>query len=507
MTTTRIQSTTIFDDQLDNQLYSQSDIEEKWEELVVAGPITVNYVGNLMTIASKKDFALVPPTPNYIFNYIKYPQSFRATLVQIANGMYNAFLSAHTNMDRIQLNMQQIPSHIKRALQLLTSASPRLIQSLLPQTIDNIKRTATQSINSANSTLIQFHDLAALLNEVVHITVGTSSSNEAQLQQINGLLSNSTQEQELLNEQLKEVRKEFEAAREALQKAQKEYYDAFHAIPGRRKRFLGGIGAAIGALKPIVGFLGGALQTIGCIFSSCGRPSNTAFENAKAKAELALKNLKEAQAKYDQWYPQLLAKQDRLTAIIIQMSQLNMDKIDTQTIIDILIKAIKEITAIEKHWDKLIRFFSKLSMIAETTQETILFQFISVIETTQIIDGVLDNADREFYVLLLLDSADEIEQGANLLYTMSKTYYDISSRYMMDRIAGISGLLVTQTDSERQHLMKQLANDTLTTSSKVSRMVLERKELYQQHNKARQNQYQQFIQQVLIDELGSSVGK
>jgi hypothetical protein len=502
-----VKVSTIFDDQLDNQLLSQSEIEEKWEDLIVAGPITVNYVGNLMTIASKKDFALVPPTPNYIFTYIKYPQSFRATLVQIANGMYNAFLSAHSNMERIQLDMQQIPNYIKRALQLLTSASPRLIQSLLPQTIDNIKRTATKSVNSANSTLMNFRNLAALLEEVTEIATGTSSSNGDQLLQINNLLSNSTQEQQLLNDQLEEVRKEFEAAREALQKAQKEYYDAFHAIPGRRKRFLGVIGSVVGGIVSVANSIGGVLNAIGCIFSSCGRPDNRPFENAKAKAELALKNLKEAEARYDLWYPQLLAKQNRLTAIIMQMSQLNMDKIDTQTIIDILIKATREIAEIQQQWDKLVRFFSKLSMIPETTQETILFEFISVIESIQLIDGVLDNADREFYVLLLLDTADEIEQGAHLLYTMAKTYYDVSGRYMMDKIAGISGLLVTQTDSERERIMKELAQNTLSTSSIVSRMVLERKELYHQRNKARQDQYMQFIQQLTIEELGSSIGK
>jgi hypothetical protein len=191
----------------------------------------------------------------------------------------------------------------------------------------------------------------------------------------------------------------------------------------------------------------------------------------------------------------------------MQMSQLEMDKINPQAIIDILVKATKEIIHIQTQWDKLIRFFSKLSIMAESTEETVLFEFIAVIDAMQLINGVLDDADREFYVSLLLDTADEIDRGAHLLYIMSKTYYDISSQYMVNQIAGISGLLLLQTNSERESYMKQLAQDTLSTSSKVSRMALERKQQYEQRNKARQDEYERFIQQTTLADLGSSVGK
>ncbi|CAF4070886.1 unnamed protein product, partial [Rotaria sordida] len=125
-------ATVIDDVKLDEQLISQRNIEETWEELVVAGPITVNYIGNLMVLSSKKDFAFTSPTDNYVYQYIKYPNSFSATLVQVANQIYNAFINAHNNMDRIQLNMQQIPNHLNSVLKLLTSAGPRLIETMLP---------------------------------------------------------------------------------------------------------------------------------------------------------------------------------------------------------------------------------------------------------------------------------------------------------------------------------------------------------------------------------------
>ncbi len=40
---------------------------------------------------------------------LKHPDSFRTTLVQIANDAYNAFMKAHTNMEKIKLQVAQVP--------------------------------------------------------------------------------------------------------------------------------------------------------------------------------------------------------------------------------------------------------------------------------------------------------------------------------------------------------------------------------------------------------------
>ena len=495
---------TVLDDKKqDEQLLSQRAIEETWEELVVAGPITVNYIGNLMVLSSKQDFAFAPSNPDHVYQHIKYPNSFRTTLVQIANQIYNVFMGAHNNMDRIQLNMQQIPKHLKTVLQLLTSASPRLIQSMLPTALGNIERIAKQCADSANSTMKNYESVTLLLQEVAEAAIDSYGSNNASLADIDILVNNSLEEQHLLNTQLEDIRKQYEDAKSNLQKAREDYYNAYHAIPTRPTRIFGTFVAGV------AGIVGGAL---GSLFSSGGsRPpppiDNTAFQNAKETAELALKNLQEAEAKYDEWYLRMLQKQNKLTAIIMQMSQLHMDTTDYKTTIDILLSATKEISEIQQQWTNMTRFFSILSMRAEATRETILHEFINTIKNVTLSNGLLDDADREFFVLQMLDTADEIEQGAHLLYIMAQTYYDVSNRYILNQISGIAGLAIIQTDSERQARMTQLAQDTLSTSAKVSRMTLERKQQYEQRNQARQDEYKRFIQQITLEELGSSVGK
>ncbi|CAF5162244.1 unnamed protein product, partial [Rotaria magnacalcarata] len=78
----------VFDDKLDDQLALQDNIDGEWVHLMTAGPLTVNYIGNLLVLA-------------------------------ITGSMYSALLGAHTAMDRIQLNVQQVPNHIKTALKLV----------------------------------------------------------------------------------------------------------------------------------------------------------------------------------------------------------------------------------------------------------------------------------------------------------------------------------------------------------------------------------------------------
>ncbi|CAF3627324.1 unnamed protein product [Adineta steineri] len=494
----------VFDDKkLDEELVLQRGIEESWEELVVAGPIAVNYIGNLMILSSKQDFPFRPSNPAHVYQHIQYPKSFRTTLVQIAHRIYNVFMNAHSNMDRIQLNIQQIPKYLKTILQLLTSASPNLIQSMLPGVLGNIERIAKLCADAANSTMKNYESATRLLQEVAEVTIDSYGSNTASLTNITILVNSSLGEQNLMNNQLENIRKQYENTKGILQKAREDYYNAYHAIPVRPKRFFGVIAAGL-----IGGLVGSAL---GGLFGGNKPPpssiDNIAFQNAKEKAELALKNLQEAEKQYDQWYSLMLEKQNKLAGIIIQMSQLQMSQTDYKTTIDILVRSVKEIGDIQTQWGRMTRFFSILAMRAEATRETILHEFVDTIKHVTLSDGVLDDADREFFVLQMRDAADEIEQAAHLLYIMSKTYYDVSNQYMMGQVAGISRLAVIQTDSERQTYMAQLAQDTLSTSAKVSRMVLERKQNYEQRNQARQYQLKQFIQQSTSKGLESNIGK
>ena len=64
-----------------------------WEQFIISGPSTVNLLGQLMVVSSKLDFSFRDYQPDYQFVYMRYPNSFRATLTQIANGKKNTSLT------------------------------------------------------------------------------------------------------------------------------------------------------------------------------------------------------------------------------------------------------------------------------------------------------------------------------------------------------------------------------------------------------------------------------
>jgi len=89
---------------------------------------------------------------------------------------------------------------------------------------------------------------------------------------------------------------------------------------------------------------------------------------------------------------------------------------------------------------------------------------------------------------------------------MAKTYYAVSSEYMITQIAGIGKMLVLQTDEERSAQLQLTSNNTLTTSLKITQLAQERHALYLQETHNRQAEYTTYINDLLAIELEGNIG-
>jgi len=70
-------------------LTDQSVIDEAWIDYMIKAPAAINLLGQIMVVASAKDISLENNSSNHVYKYIKYPKSFRATLLQISNGIFD----------------------------------------------------------------------------------------------------------------------------------------------------------------------------------------------------------------------------------------------------------------------------------------------------------------------------------------------------------------------------------------------------------------------------------
>jgi hypothetical protein len=131
---------------------------------------------------------------------------------------------------------------------------------------------------------------------------------------------------------------------------------------------------------------------------------------------------------------------------------------------------------------------------------------IGAIKDAQAHNLLLDPTDREFFVEILSVTCQEVERGAHLLFIMSKTYYDISSVYMIDKIASMNTLLLLQTDAERTAQLRLLSSNTTSTSAEIIQLGQERQNEYTLRNKARREEYEKFLDKMMEEELEGYIG-
>ncbi len=133
-----------------------------------------------------------------------------------------------------------------------------------------------------------------------------------------------------------------------------------------------------------------------------------------------------------------------------------------------------------------------------------MHELIGAIKDGQANNLFLDPTDREFFVEILSDICQEIERGAHLLYVMSKTYYDISSEYMINQITSIHTLLLLQTDKERSFYLQSLSSNINSTAIKIIQLAQERQNEYTSRNNARRQEFENFLAEAAKEDLKNS---
>jgi len=288
--------------------------------------------------------------------------------------MYNALMGAHTAMDQIQLAIKQIPTHVKTAMKLISSASDAMLKSMLPLTLESVGRLATESANVANSTLLRFNQLQDLLAEIIELSASTQSTNEAEIEQMKEEQLNSTLEQERLKENLEFIRNQYNQSKVNLEIARKKYAEAMEAAAAASTPdiIISG-GSKPDFLTAVIGLVFDPVQTIGCLLGQCENPTyqvdNTKFENAMQMAKLAKEELEKAEQIHNEHFLLQLAEQNELAKTINNMAMLDLSILSTEEIVKLLLEAVEQINLIREQWARMIQFFSKLAAQAYSTQQ------------------------------------------------------------------------------------------------------------------------------------------
>lgn len=203
-----------------------------WDNFLTPAPLSIALLGQLILVSSDADFSLEAKKDGIKFEFLKYPDSFRACLVQVSNKGWDAFNKAHTSMDQIRLYSSNVDHHVKTAVKFLIAGSAEDVQSMVPDALKNIDVIADECLELATSVEEEFVAVMKLIAELLEACARAKGQHEHDLKAA-----------KIAREVVEEHMKAFQAEKEQalsrqdemekqMKEANEEFQDSIKSMPG-----------------------------------------------------------------------------------------------------------------------------------------------------------------------------------------------------------------------------------------------------------------------------------
>ncbi|XP_030641440.1 uncharacterized protein LOC115821789, partial [Chanos chanos] len=202
-----------------------------WEEYLTPAPLSIAIMGELVFISSTKDFSISANPPRDGYKYIKYPESFRACLMQVCNSGWWAFNVAHKSMDQIRLHTSTVPDYMKTVVKILFQGSDEVVEAHLPDQLENIRAIADECVELANAAEEKFTDVINIIQELLEACVNAKYFYGEELKKIERKLEESKLRKQSAEEKKQRSEKMMESVGKQLNEAQESYNKAMDSLP------------------------------------------------------------------------------------------------------------------------------------------------------------------------------------------------------------------------------------------------------------------------------------
>lgn len=206
-------------------------LETSWENYLSPAPMCIALLGEVQLVACSKDFSIKESAPTGGFQYVKYPDSFRACMVQVTNEGWGAFDTAHRNMSQIMLLSQGIPTQIGDVFKTIVMGSSQEVEGVLPGILSRISSDAQECENLGLQADKRFADIMDLTGELLEVCTQqrgvTQNKNTAAKQ----ALAAKENIKKVVDEQRKSKEKYVAELSEAAKKADQRVDDTIKKMP------------------------------------------------------------------------------------------------------------------------------------------------------------------------------------------------------------------------------------------------------------------------------------
>ena len=254
-----------------------------WDQFLAPAPMSIALLGQLILVSAESDFSLQDKKNEIRFKLLKYPDSFRACLVQVSNKGWGAFNKAHTNMDQIRLQSGNVDGHVRTAVKFLLQGQPQEIELMLPNALKSIENIADECVTLATSVEKEFVDVMELVAELLEACTRAKGQYEEDLKEMEIAIQVAQQNGKSIEQAQKETEKRREEMMRQMKDAEKDYEEAMESVPSTGD--LVGLAATemlLGVVKSVSNVFTAGLANV---FSGGGKKSSQVTGTFEAQSD------------------------------------------------------------------------------------------------------------------------------------------------------------------------------------------------------------------------------
>ncbi|XP_056619161.1 uncharacterized protein LOC130433361 [Triplophysa dalaica] len=202
-----------------------------WEEYLTPAPLSIAIMGELIFISSVTDFSINKNPPEGGYKYIRYPESFRACLMQVCNSGWTAFNEAHSSMDQIRLHTAQVPDYIMMAVKILYQDNDEVIEAHLPDQMNNIRVIADECLKLSTETEKHFMNVILIIQELLEACVNAEHVYGEEKEVVKKKIEENKLREKSAQEAKTRTEKAMNALEKELENTHENYQKAMNSLP------------------------------------------------------------------------------------------------------------------------------------------------------------------------------------------------------------------------------------------------------------------------------------
>ncbi|XP_078138583.1 uncharacterized protein LOC144538425 [Centroberyx gerrardi] len=397
---------------------------EAWEEYLMPAPHSITILTELVLACSDRDFSVNENPPEGSYRFLRNPDSFHACLMQVCNSGWEAFNKSHSSMDQIRLYSAVTPQYLREVLESQGDDEP--VQSRLASKLRRIGEISSECVKLSVEPMKKFSKVHGIIKELLKACVDSKRCYKEKEEIVKDAIMENEMREKLAAETKRRTEQVAKDLAEELRQDRHNYDKAMKSYPGRKERIYKCTVEVIAEFFP--------KKTSRTVKTSITefRVTQCGVKLEKAR-ELAEKNRED-----------MRMAEESLVETSLALKKCRTREIALASTIDQLVKGLAVLGAVKEKWERMFLFFQMLSNIIKIDFSPQLMDFV-----------VLDDDRKMFHRRLLRDVFLRASISCNQVNMISRTYTEVYSKYLMERVSRLSRLVDMKSRREDETLQTE----------------------------------------------------